>query len=556
WRRLGVNHWLVKVLFGLSCFSLGLLRSDYLANDWLQKRLPDQLATKAIEVTGEIVNLPITEPYSTEFILQTNIFDGAVQKKRLLLHWENPHPPLSAGQHWRITVRLKPPHAFDNFNAQSRSLLWWSPRRVHAAGYVDQKKKSELLSGANPFLFAKIRDQLRATIAQSIVNNDSLKAIITALTIGSEQGLSDQDWQILQRTGTVHLVVIAGLHIGWMVAIAYFLGNRLWRCFPKWLLYLPAQQVGSMVALVFAIFYGLLAGFAIPAQRAVLMILLGCLSKLNHRFLDRWRTIGMAFACVVLNEPGALYTAGLWLSFAAVFWIHYSLTGSKQMPHWKQWLKIQCGLFIGITPLTVFFFHQFSLVTLLANLPAIFWISWLIVPLCLLDALANLLQVTVASKILFLLAAKLLQPLWWFLKWLSNLSWAGATLAITQWWVLVIALAGAGLCMTPKKLKLKWIGLIGFIPMWLVHPARPAIGSYWLTMLDVGQGLSVVIQTADHLLVYDTGAHIPQGFDAGQEVVTPYLITLAVNKIDLLMVSHGDNDHSGGAASLLKNWPV
>lgn len=555
WRQFPANQRLKILLISICYLLLALTCADYRANQWLSNRLESAWVGKDIVVAGVIAQLPVEEKRYTRFLFKTEQFAGKTQTKRLQLSWQYPHPPLQVGERWQLTVRLKPPHALVNFNGYNRLRLLWA-QDIHAAGYVVSKQISHRLAPTSPgYEIARWREQLQQEIKQTVAD-PTAAAIISALTIGVENGLTDADWQTLQRTGTVHLVVIAGLHIGFMVLIAYFLADKLWRCVPPLLLRIPAQQVGAMAALVFALVYGALAGFSIPTQRAVIMTVLLSIGQLCYREISPWRRIFLAFWFTILLQPGALFSAGLWLSFAAVAWITYGVSGEwRDAPHWRQWLRMQWALFLGLTPLTIYFFQQFSLISMVANLPAIIWIGWVIVPVCLLAAGMSLVSLPV-SKWLFTAAGYLLMPLWHFLQWLAGWPFAGWHHAFSNDGLFILALLGAAWCLAPPKIPYRWLGLAGFLPIWLIAPPHPPPQGYWVTMLDVGQGLALTVQTAHHLLVYDTGASIPDGFDAGRDVVSPYLISLGVKQIDLLMVSHGDNDHSGGAKALLSQWPV
>ncbi len=524
------------------------------AHEWWQHRLSADWVGKDITVTGVIIQLPIEEEHYSRFLFQTEQFAGKKETKRLQLSWQKPHPEIHIGERWQLQVRLKPPHALVNFNLFNR-LRWFWIQNIHATGYVIAKKSNQFLAVADGFWLGRWRQKLQQEIRSS-VPDPSASAIITALTIGEETGLNNADWQTLQRTGTVHLVVIAGLHIGFMVLVVYFLVNHLWRCFPGWMLRVPAQQAAALVTLIFVIGYGSLVGFGIPTQRAVFMTVLLSLGQLLFREISAWRRAGLAYILVLIIDPGAIFSAGFWLSFAAIFWITYSLEGEwRQTPHWRQWLRIQWALFLGLGPLTIYFFQQFSLIAIFANLPAIVWIGWVIVPLCVIAACLSWIKLS-ASQFLFKFAAYLLKPLWIFLQWLASWPWAGQRFACSNIELLLIALLGAALCLMPRKKIYRWFGLVGFLPIWLIHPTKPPPASYWLTMLDVGQGLALIVQTKNHLLIYDTGPSMPDGFDAGRDVLSPYLLNLGAKKIDILMVSHGDNDHSGGAKYLLANWPV
>lgn len=543
-----------RILLVIIWLTMGFSWNDWCAHQWLDKRISTNLVGKDISITGSIVSLPINNNLSSRFLFKTSEFAGQPQHLLLQLSWQNPHPLLTVGERWQLIVRLKPPHGLVNFNGFNK-LRWFFEQNIHGTGYVRSQGIQHLLEHSKTYSIQVWRQSLQQEIFLA-VKNPTAAAIIAALTMGVENGLSDQDWQILRDTGTVHLVVIAGLHIGLVSLAVSFLVKQGWRCFPWLLLRYPAQQAAAIAGLVVAVGYGALAGFGIPTQRAVIMIFILTLTQVFYFEASVWRRILIAFLIVIIVQPGALFAAGFWLSFGAVAWIAYSLGDQWRVaPHWQQWLRLQWGLFLGLMPLTLYFFQQFSLVSLLANLPAILWIGWVVVPICLLAAVTRVLDFSL-SQSLFKLAGLLLMPLWDFLQWLSHWYWASSHHYIAYLWMVILALAGGVWCLAPANFPARWLGMLGFLPIWLVHPSRPAPGCVWLTMLDVGQGLAMVVQTAHHVLVYDTGARVPQIFDAGQAVILPYLQTLAFKKLDLLIISHGDNDHSGGAETLLNQWPV
>ena len=555
WPALSKCKWQRILFLSLGFAGLGCVYADYHANQWLSERLQSRWVGKNILISGVIMALPREEKRYTRFLFRTDKFDGQRDHKRLQLNWQKPHPPLRVGERWQLTVRLKPPHSLVNFNSSTRLREWWT-QNIHATGYVIPRSCQKISASDWRFWVAGWRQSLQREIAEA-VPDPTAAATLTALTIGVEEGLSANDWQVLQRTGTVHLVVIAGLHIGLMVMIAYYCGSWIWRCAPRLLMRFPAQRAGAVAALIFALAYGALAGFNLPTQRAVLMTIILMLGRIFLREeSDSWRRILLAFAFIICLQPGALFSAGFWLSFAAVAWITYSVSGEwRRAAHWKQWVRMQFALFLGLTPLTIYFFQQFSLVSMIANPPAILWIGWVVVPLCLMAAMISAFSLP-AGKCLFTLAAYLLTPLWHFLQWVAAWPLAGESHAFSSGWLLWVAIIGAAWCLAPRRVPGRWLGVLGFLPIWLFHPSKPPPGAFWVTMLDVGQGLALTVQTTHHLLVYDTGAHIPDGFDAGRDIISPYLITLGVSQIDLLMVSHGDNDHSGGAEALLMRWPV
>ena len=224
--------------------------------------------------------------------------------------------------------------------------------------------------------------------------------------------------------------------------------------------------------------------------------------------------------------------------------------------HMKSWIKMQWAMLIGLLPVMLLFFQQISLIAFLANAIAIPWIGFVVLPMALLSVMFYLFDFHFLSQHLFCLTGKLLLPLWQILKWASHFSFASWHHAISNPFVLTLGIMGAIYLLSPRKLPAKWLGCFGLLPLFFYQTPTPKLGDYWVTVIDVGQGLSVLVQTAHHVMLYDTGAHFPEGFDFGESVVAPYLRYRGIHIINRLEISHGDNDHSGGADAIVRDFTV
>ncbi|OYK80408.1 DNA internalization-related competence protein ComEC/Rec2 [Coxiella burnetii] len=439
------------------------------------------------------------------------------------------------GDKWRLTVKLKPPHGLSNpggFDYQR----WLFIHGIRATGYVINRRPFKLLSRS---ALEKPVDYLRQSIQNAIqksVHYPDLAAILSALTVGSRSLLQTSQWQIFQNTGTSHLVAISGLHVGFIAAAIYWLINILWRRLPFLLLRLPASYAGAIAAVIGSVLYGLLAGFSLPTQRAVIMIVTFMLGELCYRMVPVSYRLLLAFSIIIFWEPFSLFSASFWLSFGAVAAIAYAMSAERgKGRRVKQWLRMQWVVFIGLLPLTLYFFQQLSLVALIANLIAIPWVGMVVVPLCLLSAIVWLFLAP-AGQWLFHVTAFVLMPLWWYLKGLAQWSESVWHCSINSPLLLVTSLGGCLVLLAPKRWPGRWVGLMWGLPLFFPRYAEPLKGDVWFTLLDVGQGLSAVVRTAHHALVYDTGPAYPGGFDAGREVVVPYLREKGITAIDKLIV--------------------
>ena len=197
-----------------------------------------------------------------------------------------------------------------------------------------------------------------------------------------------------------------------------------------------------------------------------------------------------------------------------------------------------------------------SLISFFANAIAIPWIGFIILPLVLLSCVAFIFHAFFISVLLLWCCGKLLLPLWKLLCYLASLSFSTWHYAISSDFILFLIVMGVVFLLSPKKFPAKQLGLFGLLPIFFMHYPHPASGEYWVKVIDVGQGLSVLVQTAHHVMLYDTGSQIPGGFDMGESIVTPFLRQQGISTINRLEISHGDNDHSGGAEAIINNFAV
>ena len=532
----------------------GFLWALFQAHDRLYPELVREWEGRDLVLTGLIVSLPERRGRVTRFLFKVDglqVGQSWQQRfpTRMRLSWYGVTPPLRAGQRWQLTARLKRPWSFKNpggFDYEG----WLFRQGIRATGYVRQPDSAQLM--ADEGIYHPV-DRLRQHLADAIgesLNSDSNRGVLTALAIGDRSGITKQQWRVLLQSGTNHLLAISGLHIGLVAGVVYFLTLRIWRLHGKLCGRWPAQRVAALIALIAGCAYALLAGFSVPTQRAMIMLCVVMGAVMLDRDVRPAHTLSVALLAVLLWDSLAVLAAGFWLSFGAVAVIMYAISGRPRMEaRWWHLGKLQWILAIGLFPLTLLFFQRSALVAPLANLFAVPWVGMLVVPVALLGSLLVLILPTVGNVLLGL-ASRLLDLLWWLLDRLVDLPYA-------QWfhaapvWALVPAILGVALLLAPRGWPARWLGIVLLSPMFLVFSPKPDHGEYWFTLLDVGQGLAAVVETRHHILVYDTGAKFSDYFNAGEAVVLPFLRSRNIGHVDLLLVSHGDNDHIGGAAAVI-----
>lgn len=527
----------------------GMLWAIAVAESRLADRLPENLAGLELPISGVIADLPEQDERQARFDFLVEQAPQALPSK-LRLSWYQSQVKLKAGQHWRFSVRLKPPHGSLNpggFDYQR----WLFTENIGATGSVRNYPPAELLAEDPPWrnlqvIRQGISDRLAAAMPDS--------SLIKALTIGDGSGISQAQWDVFRKTGTLHLMVISGSHIGLIASAAYFLVLKFW-AWTGLLRYSP-PTVAALAAIVTGIAYALLAGFTIPCQRAVVMLLVYMLAIIRQRHLRPLHTLATALFAILIYDPLAVLSSGFWLSFAAVALIVFRLSGRLHPAnYWQQAWQINWATALGLSPLLLGFFQQVSLCAPFANFIAIPVIGLLVVPLALV-AVALLFLLPDVAILLLTALDYVLQAFVWLMTQMAALPEASVNLAQPSWSALLFAVLGVLLLLAPRGLPNRWLGLFLLVPLAINKPEKPNDGEWQMTLLDVGQGLAVAVQTANHWMIYDTGGKFSAKNDSGLTVLLPFLHWHGVDKVDTLMVSHGDNDHIGGAASLLQAMPV
>ncbi|WP_223456160.1 DNA internalization-related competence protein ComEC/Rec2 [Pseudomonas sp. GL-RE-19] len=507
----------------------------------LDDRLPPTLDGETRWVEGRVTGLPRHDDGVVRFEL-TDIQSRRTRLPRQMrLAWYG-GPPVNSGERWRLAVKLKRPVGLLNPQAFDYQ-AWLLAQRIGATGTV---KEGERLAPAQWAWRDAIRQRLLAVDAQG------RSGALTALVLGDGAGLSREDWQVLQDTGTVHLLVISGQHIGLLAGVVYLLIAGLAR-FGLWPNRLPWLPWACGLAFAAALGYGMLAGFEVPVRRACLMIAMVLLWRLRFRHLGAWWPLLLALSGILLLEPLASLQPGFWLSFAAVAVLILTFGGRLGPWHWWQtWTRAQWLIAIGLFPLLLVLGLPISLSGPLANLFAVPWISLVVLPPALLGTL--LLPVPYVGEKLLWLAGGLIDG--WF-RGLGLVSgqvpaWVPAAVPLWAW---VIGAIGVFLLLLPRGVPMRPLGW----PMllMLVFSPRPMLqeGMAEVWQLDVGQGLAILVRTRHHTLLYDAGPRFGE-LDQGERVVLPALRKLGVKGLDLMLISHAHADHAGGAPAIAKGLPV
>jgi competence protein ComEC len=544
------------------CLALGFSWAAGCAQLRMADALPAEWEGRDIAVVGVVASLPQVYERGVRFELDVErvLTGGARVPARVVLSWWGTpardgrpagFPVLSAGERWELAARLKRPRGTANPHGFDYE-AWLLERNLRATGYVRPKAGNRRIAAMvhrPAYWIERVREQVRAGI-QAALPEAPYAGVITALAIGDQRAIPPEQWQTFTRTGVNHLMSISGLHVTMVSGLVFVLVGSLWRRVPRLALALPAPKAAALAGLAAAFLYALLAGFAVPAQRTVYMVAVVAAALWLGVLGSASVVLCAALLVVVLIDPWAVLAPGFWLSFGAVAVIFYITTGRIAPGHWlTTWGRVQLAVTLALIPPLLALFQQVSIVSPLANAVAIPVVSLVVVPL-------SLIGVALPFDFVLECAHLVMRGCMALLEWLAALPDAVWQQRAPPAWSVVVAVAGLALLLAPRGLPGRWLGVVGLAPLFAVAPGALQAGDVEVVVLDVGQGVAALVRTERHALLYDTGPQFGSGADSGARTIVPYLRAAGVRRLDGLIVSHDDDDHWGGAESVLQALPV
>lgn len=524
-------------------FILGFLWTFYIAHDHLSWSLAKEDELKPQLLQGTIASIPVKTTFNRRFIFALSHTHAS-----LMLHLAS-DLPIHTGQTWQFLVKLKRIHGTQSPGAFDYE-AWALQNNIRASGNILDSSYNKLLNHSYfSYPIAQLREYFHNKLHVQVTN-----PLLLCLILGERDEFTQDQWRVLRNTGTNHLFAIAGLHIGIVALLIHKLISFYWRRHKKLMDLFSAQQAGSLGALLGAISYSLLSGFALPTQRATIMLALFTYTLLKRSIHNPWSIWAFTLLLLLIINPLSVLSESFWLSMVTIALIIYGMQGRvREEGWWWKWGRVQWVIAVGLLPLSFLFFQQISLISFVANSIAIPWLS-LILPICLLAFIFLFISQSI-SHFIFFIADKLMASLWWLLNLFASLPLADYTHVSPAIFFIFFIPAILLLLMT-RHFPGKFLALLWFIPFINWQPNSPVKNKFFVSILDVGQGLSVVIQTANHILVYDAGLHYSDRLNMGEAVVTPFLRTYGINQIDKLIISHADLDHLGGAEFLWNNFKI
>jgi len=530
-------------------FLLGFAWMGWFSTQNLNTHVEDVYLNQPILVTGVIADLPESSTDKTKFIFSVN----SPFKGRVKLSWYGKnHPDLQTGDAWQLQLKLKRNNGYQNLGGFDYE-QWLFYKQIDATGYVRSSESNQLIEANRVNSIDRFRQKLRYSL-QPFLQPLDFGGVINALIIGDRSFIKDSNWAIFKATNTTHLSVISGLHIGLISGFVFLLAQFLWRRCQYCCRRIPAQVLGAYFGLLSAFLYALIAGFSIPTGRAFIMASVVFISLILRRHHNVWQLYGLALILVLANNPLSIFSVGFWLSFYVVGVIIYGVKQHQDKSWLFRLLYIQLLISVATLPLIAWFFASGSLLSPVANLIAIPIFSFIITPLSLIGALLMLIGLSYPAELSFMVANQALAGLGYFLALLQQFEFNQWHYTQTQTLDLILFVLAVFIALSPKALKLRVSSVLILSSILFTPYEKIPKNRVIITILDVGQGLSQVVQTQNHTLLFDAGARYPSGFNLGESVIIPYLQAKQINTLDKVIISHADNDHIGGLIDVLQTF--
>lgn len=527
-----------------ACLCLSFAWSVHVAASALAARLPVVSEGVTLHATGTVEGLPESSPsQGIRFRFRPRTVEGKPAEGRWHLFSPQTELPFP-GSDCDLEVRLKRPHGAANpagFDYEA----WLLSEGVTATGTVREMscRPPEHVS------MDGLRLRVREAMSQRFQERPEA-GVLLALITGDRSLVSPVSWGTYATTGVVHLMAISGLHVMMLAGIAGMLLIHVLRLWPRLALWRPFPLPVMIATLGVAILYSLLAGFSVPTERTLVMVGITLLVSLLGRRLPPFQVLLLAMVVVLGCWPPAVHAAGFWLSFGAVTVLMLAGDADGELPGWRQVIHLQFLVTLMLLPLSLWFFDRASWVSPFANLIAVPLVTFGIVPLGLSGFMSWLAGWEAGASWFWEGGVRLVGVLDALMEQFA--AWPAASVAFSLpgsvgllWLGLAIVVL-----LQPFSWRLRLLAPAFLLPLFAPPPALSG-AELRMTVIDVGQGLSVLLETAHHQMVYDTGPALGPNADAGERHVVPVLLRRGIRYLDMLMLSHGDLDHTGGAASLL-----
>lgn len=557
---LALRHARLRPLLWLAA---GAAWTCWCASERLAERLPFARLSADFALTGVVAGFPSAAPGQITFAFAVAKPRPPGVPARIRLTWYDAPAGVGPGDSLRVTARLRPPRGTRNPGGFDYE-RWLLVEGYGATGYV----RDGALAAPGAGLAARwlrFRGLLAERIGAAVGDADAA-ALVTALALGERFRFTEQHWADFRRTGTSHLVAVSGMHVALLGLVVFALLRFVWLRLPAPLASYDLE-VAAGASVLATFYYAALTGFAVPAQRSLVMIAVALAVLVARRAVSPMQLLAATLLAVLVFDPFAPLAASFWLSFVAVA-VLLALAVPRPLMSGAHGLiargrdgafafvRLQWWIGLALVPMTVAYFGEISAVGPLVNLVAIPLFNLVLVPFTVLATIGLSLD-TLAPHVTQLVAAvgSLASITVRCLHAVATLPGAAHAVPLPPWPALAVAGCGVALAVGGGALPGRRLAWLALLPLFVPALRLPEVGTARAVVLDVGHGLAVLVETRQHRLLFDAGPVSRSGFDAGAEVVVPALRSAGRRGLERLVVSHADNDHAGGAAAVVAAFP-
>jgi competence protein ComEC len=506
---------------------------------------------------------------------------------------------LALGDEVRVAGALRFPRNFGN--PGEFDYAGYMARQGIAATMVlnaNRGVRLEIMAHRREFPFSEL-DAARGRIGRLIDANltGDRRAEMRALIIGDRSSIGEPLRQRFALTGLAHVLVISGLHLGFVAAAAFGLMRTLMMVFPGWTALGYANKAAALAAALAASAYAAIAMPHVSTVRALVMVLAYALAILVDRARALLASLGLAAIVICIAMPGSTADIGFQLSFVSVLAI---VLGMRRFAPWWRgrfavrspaehtpsrmgrvgaaaagYVAVSFWALLGVAPLTARHFNQFSVVGIVANAICVPIIAIGGVICGLVGCAIGMTAPSLGGPILVVAGWSLAAGTWlagWFARWPAAYFriFTPTALEIILAYSIILLWLTRELTRDPltplvsprARIPWRWRGLACVVLLaviaadagWWIHDRWYHRGLR-VTFLSVGEGDSAVVRFADgRVMLIDAGGAWPGGFDFGERVVARYLWSQKIMRVDYLAVSHPDLDHFGGMGFIARNF--
>ena len=540
----------------LLIFCLGFYTAFIGAYLLIYPNLKAELINQRLNITATIIKIYKQDHLSQKMLVRiTDVKNAQLSDvpTRVQLNWYTGKTAINLNDECEFLVKLKPFYRLANPGSLDYEKLMFT-RGINARGYILKGKCSPSSS----------RNSLRIRLINQFKNYQSeldYFPIMLALSYGDRSEMSRPIWDILRATGTAHLMAISGMHISVICFLSFFVIRQLVSMSANLCNLLPAQHYAAIAAFFICFFYAYLAGFSLPTQRALIMVTVGLCAILIYKPVFNMNSLCLALIIILIFAPQSVLLASFWFSFSAVFFIYLAIQLCRQSSYIKKYIFIQLYLSVALLPFSGYVFNEGSIISPVANLLAIPLVTFIVLPSLLITQLLITMELSISETILVIIDDGL-RIMFVLLEMLAELKFStlnySPKLIEVILFELVLIVFSIGFATHHQFLKRYWMLLCCVLLIAALFITRSSVSKEYLklTILDVGQGLSVLVETNSHTLLYDTGLKSRSGFNMGDAVIKPFLQKHNHKQIDKIIISHNDNDHIGGLETLLAGVQV